>query len=1661
MTRAGVTKKPTTRVAVETGLRSLVALAAVSMPVPVPAVDTPSHGEPAVEARVEASFASVGRRATPCAELPLLFRGEISGYLPERARAELGAAEKEFEARLVEIARLRQGTDAARQNARLAVLRVLRLVEESSSKLMADYQTGSYLSALWHAAELKYHAGRAEQETLDALIEYYWWLWDQTAAEEALRAAAVSYYRLVAAVFPALSDAGRAEALSVFSSRLSCLAERRGRVFCTLARDRREFWKNLNDRAWSAVLGDAAWAAVDDLRPECGGEPVVTGAAEDPVAELAGAFLSSLLLEEEYAWLAPETTTNLDILSTLLEREEDGLESRELDRLLDRALEAGIGRDEVALLTARPLGETARVRIFAMRSQRAELVLDRKLLALEAAHRRQVSVVLGFGEALATAWRQGAVTAGGLATADALKGAEPGLKVLALLAVTQKLLGDSLSVTITTPVQDVLTEVAFKPAFGLFGGEVKTSVEKAWEQHLEQSAELERKRALLAALRKEITSTAAAMPYLEALERGDPMASPVGRRAPTTLRALLEDGDFIQATRGGLPWLLEPFCELSSQRSALLLRAAAFELEANARRAAVRVAAIRGLPVENPELKLTHASLEEIFKPGRPPPALVGSSDQLISNMPVVGDLWKVYNLPTAVVQTIDYLYGNIEDQDDYLAALVGQQQSLMTVINALETVSFDYGQLAARWPDIHGSDHLTLLNGSSEYATAYRLIRYHELELEKRRVVARQRDPNRRALTPAGRTELTAAQSRQDLESADLAVRAGYARLVGLALTGDYEAAAQQTRALEALEAQRRTLLGIEPATVDLSHVAHAFEAEAVRRELVVVYTGLYQSAVREAVLSLATDAIADSIVANLSGWVGKRFPRDAGEVDLAAKIYGQLNPWAGVFSEQGVFNTFQSGLEGAAKSSAAQVLASWDHQFTEGEIESALDLVYDVVKEVSQNIRERPLVGTPEQVLDRTSDAALQEALNRRIAELEAFQRTEIEPLLRRLEQIGDDPDFDFQREEIVRQIAERVAAPGQVALRGEIAALLDAAGDSFERRLAAENELVDSAARIAAGVAEVEARNRARDAEEGSDPQRAAARAASAADALSRLRSESVAVEDLRRLVDANDPAGLRRRLLGAELDIDTVRSALKRARKNHPERANEIDAIADEVDARRIEMVQGLIDDFMASSGLGNQVVAIVQGGAAKGNPEYQGLFGDIDFTVFVVPGADDNDIKQQILGFFRERAFPLATQEERSPMDTETFVQPAGRLDAAGTPFGTLILDAAVKRKDATRFYSEGGGKWAMNNYAFSGKALWGDAAEIRRWVRAEPREGYGLALDMARHLGFLSDPRSTADSLARMTPEQRMRQLDGVLKDSKYFLRLVDAYVMGHDGLGNALYNNRMQWRQDSGADASYHAQIAKDVEALVTAGSGEQRQRLQAVAGDLEGEALRAATRSVFSAEDLPMVRLLAGMKQKGENPDPWALIGGDTPETKAANAAALAAWMQDMAPRILAETAAVWQREHQRAVASGDEEAIRAVRADAHRIATTVAAADIYDSVGAKAMLQPPARMLDVRDESGRTRMLEQRLSAEDHLADLRRGIEADRRRRQRLLDEIAVRQDEVRRRYPPADEMTDVDRAAAEAEVKAIYEGVLGRAELEDMDNPAPWLMFWMRR
>jgi len=168
------------------------------------------------------------------------------------------------------------------------------------------------------------------------------------------------------------------------------------------------------------------------------------------------------------------------------------------------------------------------------------------------------------------------------------------------------------------------------------------------------------------------------------------------------------------------------------------------------------------------------------------------------------------------------------------------------------------------------------------------------------------------------------------------------------------------------------------------------------------------------------------------------------------------------------------------AAKSSTAQLDAQKQNVFTEAEIEGALDLVYEIVRDVGQNVRKRVDTGTPERVLDRLESEAREQAINRALDHLEAYQQSEIEPLLRRLDQIGDDPDFEFQREQLIRQIAEREADPQAATLRQDLAALLPDANLGYERRLEAEDEEEEAASQIAAEVVEVEARRRAGEAD-----------------------------------------------------------------------------------------------------------------------------------------------------------------------------------------------------------------------------------------------------------------------------------------------------------------------------------------------------------------------------------------------------------------------------------------------------------------------------------------------------------------------------------------------------------------------------------------------------
>ena len=175
------------------------------------------------------------------------------------------------------------------------------------------------------------------------------------------------------------------------------------------------------------------------------------------------------------------------------------------------------------------------------------------------------------------------------------------------------------------------------------------------------------------------------------------------------------------------------------------------------------------------------------------------------------------------------------------------------------------------------------------------------------------------------------------------------------------------------------------------------------------------------------------------------------------------------------------------------------------------------------------------------------------------------------------------------------------------------------------------------------------------------------------------------------------------------------------------------------------------------------------------------------------------------------------------MDAEAFVLTFARFDLTGERCATVTHHLREKRSDLMRFYTEGGVAWLMNNVAFSGKVLWQRADGPRITLVNTPRRmGYDVAVDMCRHLGFLVHPlysKGSLQALLETDPRRAHEVLGEALGRTKYFIRLIDAYQIGHES-GNSRYNRRLARRPKDakGFDLSYYYQIYRDAKAKVAA---------------------------------------------------------------------------------------------------------------------------------------------------------------------------------------------------------------------------------------------------
>ncbi|MEM9158183.1 MAG: hypothetical protein AAGB46_03965, partial [Verrucomicrobiota bacterium] len=472
--------------------------------------------------------------------------------------------------------------------------------------------------------------------------------------------------------------------------------------------------------------------------------------------------------------------------------------------------------------------------------------------------------------------------------------------------------------------------------------------------------------------------------------------------------------------------------------------------------------------------------------------------------------------------------------------------------------------------------------------------------------------------------------------------------------------------------------------------------------------------------------------------------------------------------------------------------------------------------------------------------------------------------------------------------------------------------------------------------------------------------------------RLVLGSHTLEDLEAMV-SDDPwvnLNMPNVLLRRSNDIDAMRSVLKSSieaalekkrkaksdedpRQNNPE-YDRVMAVAEKIDAIRIDKINTLLARFLDESGHGEDMVLVIQGGAAKGNPEYQGIFGDIDFTLMLKPNhfeGDDKDaqykkhqenIKEKLLQYFEENGYPLArSKDDESSMDSEAFIQPFDKFITEDAELKDAISDIVSKSKDPTRFYSEGGTEWFINNAAYSGKVLWPDKGKGVAWVDVHPSRGHGLAIDMARYLGFLGSPKYT-EAYLNQHPEDKKEYLAAALSKTKYFIRLIDAYEMGHPK-GNELYNSRKDRKREEPRDESYHWQIYKDALELIRNPDPNDPD-------------------PVLKPGDEVHIELMALMKLKGEFTSPWAAIQEKFPDASEEKQMEIAQetinWMRDTAPKIFADLNQRWH-DHAVARAASDDPRQQAIlRSEKHRKMSTLKTAMANDGADIAMFLTPKAK-------------------------------------------------------------------------------------------------------
>jgi len=1442
----------------------------------------------------------------------------------------------------------------------------IELAKSLENFLMAGY-------ANFRAMQSQNYLLQKETEVKFLYQQVIWYsqLAQATYIDYQIRESAQKYYKLTAPIFSALNYSERTDLIQKFSTRLACLHEHRQDAFEKITQAKRY--------------------SLEELMGFTKNKTITIEQASKRASDIAK-FSS---FSREYGWMAAEVASLTAVLQKLLNAHETAILSKELHPRLMKAQKkygAALGPSDKFPKDSET-DQIRRIRLEIVKV-RAQIALNHMYLQQTKAEQIYTSqlnfssgITAGLSKVSNIAMKTGKdfirtkhllpydefMKAGSdvLKTGDVISfndflteyKRDPGMVELALIMTAAEFANSTFSL-VTSSIVDTVT--GWMQVFA----DVKTSIEKAKDTYIVDKQKTD---FAIKAIKKIIATLDPDNPgsFREGMHlsgfivMGKKFDSTVAKQIPNEVGRLLEDAGFIAATGGGLGWVLEPLCESPTQRNSLLITAARKALTGNARSAFHRIAFDRGLWIDNPDLPLTKDILKgnslSDYADNDFEKVMLSGNTNLIYGIPLIGDAKFAYDKVPFIRNLLKFEGKNEGSQDEFLLKLIDQQELFDQVLAALKRVRYNFSKLSIQDPHSFNK-HLLLLSQCPEYLAAYIKIRNAYWERSKIFNYTRFLKPDSDQLESEGKAVTASIEKAHELEVTDLTAKLSYLTMEYQALSINYIATAQELKVLQQAENMRRAAHG-EKGKVDLSLSITAFEKQARLSELTVATKNLATQLAVSYITAGLVNKASNSIISRLPArWGLKTIPF---EKAIHSELLGALNPWVGKFSTQGIWDVFKDATADAAVESATQVTAKYFK--IDKDWESSLNQLFKYSMDIGRNIGSATI----------EAHYARQEVLAR-VKQLEQFEAP-VQARVQKDNEINADLLHAIKNKQYIKakrlknemfKRAQQAALDNNSLIYKKTKAGLDEALE-LEHRLQISHKNDVQTMEGGELTKALFRRRLARTQQDNDKNIEIAGKIITFVDFKQEMNTGTPSVESLKKLVDTIDDTGLHKHLLKDGFDIYLIRKGLQAAKdraslrlklskgseKKYEAELEQIDQIATKIDDKRIELVNNTLEEFfILNPGIRESVVSVMQGGAAKNNPEYQGIFGDIDFTVLTKPGANGVTIKKALETFFKDKNYPIATKQSDgySPMDTEAFIQSAGSFDSSKESVTDIVKDVSVKMDDPTRFYTEAGGKWFINNMAYSGKRLWppgGEDSKKREFVKIPRVEAHGLALDMTRYMEFLTNPKYDAQNIKAMSEakaamSERVEQkkvLGSVLKKTKYFIRLIDAYVISHEQ-GNTLYHKRVENRKEEGDDASYHWQIYKDVENLVNNGH-----------------------KTVFDKPgDIQIIKDMAKMKMKGKNPSPFDVLGDDVEGIN--QGIKMVARMEELAASILASTAQVHLDETLEIVKSGSEAQKKRGVSDQFRMASTLRKIFESDNFGTESLAT--SKVKAVVQEDGTTK-------------------------------------------------------------------------------------------